>query len=681
MRAPALSICFVAVPLAGSSQGRLALLDAKHGSDAAASSISNANPAFHIITRSASDALPAAMFRDLPNSHLHLLQAGARLVMNTPTDLSSRMPSYGDGYDAPDMHLDKLLQASMSLPEAQRQQVAQLLEGTILTSSAAAALAYPPAITQASPLSLLQAAEPPSSRPQSSATGRLPQLPLLEARTGPAAQGLAGAEGTGMMYFNDTLLTEAFIRSPHRSGACEAWREWDDILSPRGRGTFRFVKTLLCSASGEHLSLMQTDLDNRSRGSKLLWWAGLSALLLFLGLLTRYVCNKVPVLAAFPEDPHYEKARGHPRNVHWCTFLVVVMTWAVFGIALATISVLNTEIEEHPETTETIDNEVKTVTRSLIESPGQRAFIASITIPLSMMVAVLTLTGWRRTGSVPIRAALLAQFISRGATFAVVIALLVEGAGGILANNVSAGEFFGTLLVMSITGFAEEGAKVFAFVVGTCLSTDSAEASLHRHSRWFVSVVLVESEHALMLAGMAVGFGFMTAENAGYLLDASTTPPMTYTDDDGKTTSVPGSSVTAMAVTIMCVRLFLNIHPWLAGISASRVARIAFKDGHGNISLTFWELLVCFFPSAVVHAAFDFIISIVPVAGIVAVPGIWLGVRMWFRWEWMSRENGAGMIAPRPQAAGPNDRGAMQDAGALVDRVELPQARNSLRCC
>lgn len=703
MRAAALSMFIVAVPLVVAANGRFELLSkenlANRGSHADPNSISAIHPVSLTAANSIFEAYPGPVFQDESNANLLLLQTNTQLLMNTLPDPSNSAPSV-DLASLPPEALRSLLQATMAEVQHQQvhsqqivQQIAQRVEGLRPTGEGGAVAPRPEMLTSGrlSQMSLLQDATETgvgAPRPQTLATGQSTQLARLQGNEGSLASGSAAAGGHQLLQPTQMLVTAVFGNASLQSGACEAWRGWDEIFSPRGRGTFRFMKTLVCSRSHRGLSLLSmqnstSDSTNASSsiiGSVGFWFTCLSVMMLVLGGITYYLCSRVPVLTIFPENDNFKAVRGGPRILPCCIVTTILFAWAVFGIAVLTIAVLNSEIAEHPDTTETIDNEVKTVHRTEIKSPGQRSFIAASTVPLSMMVATLTLTGWRRAGSVPIRAALMAQFVARGATLAVVAALLLEMAGGIITSHAKMSQFIGTLVVMSITGFAEEGSKVFAVISGLCLSEQSAEVSQQERLR-VSSVVLVESEHAMMLAGLAVGYGFMTAENAGYLLDASTTPPMSYTDDDGTTQEVPGSSVTAIAGCIMFVRIFLNIHPWLAGVSASRIARTAFRDGHGIVGLTTWELLKCFLPSAAVHAFFDFIISVAPAVAIFAVPGIWFGVRWWFRHEWNSREGGAGAQPQARQLNTGRQGGAMQEASALVDRAERRPAKNPLRCC
>merc|ERR1719410_281232 len=83
--------------------------------------------------------------------------------------------------------------------------------------------------------------------------------------------------------------------------------------------------------------------------------------------------------------------------------------------------------------------------------------------------------------------------------------------------------------------------------------------------------VWVTSPRALALAGLASGFGFMALENVEYILAVVMRPPQ-IPEGSKEDEDVGYSEGVTVVVTmiIIAVRVLLNLHPWLAGLSALR---------------------------------------------------------------------------------------------------------------
>merc|ERR1719197_1744166 len=121
----------------------------------------------------------------------------------------------------------------------------------------------------------------------------------------------------------------------------------------------------------------------------------------------------------------------------------------------------------------------------------------------------------------------------------------------------------------------------------------------------------------------------MTLENVGYLLSAG----LMYDKDDSP------ADERFIRCLIVAVRVGLNLHPWLAGISAARMARVAFGQERENLSLSFRELAWVLWPATVIHSAFDF--GLVALPGLMAIlmpPVAWFSARWAFDREWASFE-------------------------------------------
>ena len=138
----------------------------------------------------------------------------------------------------------------------------------------------------------------------------------------------------------------------------------------------------------------------------------------------------------------------------------------------------------------------------------------------------MTLTNWRFFGHVQITTSLLVQFVIRGATLSIVVAVVLESAGQRFLGNRGETESltgtwsFGAAAMMLVVGFSEEFAKMIAATCGTCLTI--AALREQRGGCCFCQKhfchVLLGSRRELALAGLAAGFGFMTIENMEYVL-------------------------------------------------------------------------------------------------------------------------------------------------------------------
>jgi len=381
------------------------------------------------------------------------------------------------------------------------------------------------------------------------------------------------------------------------------------------------------SDRGIILSLTESSASAKAAGGLTLgvWFVAFLFAIWSMAMLTRLLCNNMEV----PEQPDagdFQKERGRPCCNYLCAALLFFLCFATFWMTILNVAMVNTSIKKEPTT---MDGNT-TVTKFPIQDPGQRGFQASEGVALSVVIACVTMWNWRCYGAVRIASALLAQFVLRGGTIAIIVALVFEIFGSIALSAV--GLAF-PLLNMLLVGFSEEGAKMAAVVFSVWLSADAIGTQPGCCLQCWRS--LVESPRALMLAGLSVGYGFMIVENAEYLISSASTPGEKRTSPGNTPDEMQGGAIVNFftCVTIL-IRVLLNIHPWLAGYSAARIADVAFKQRREKALLGCSELLWAVWPSAVIHAAYDFLIVAVPFLGLFCPPLFWYFSRRWFYFEW-----------------------------------------------
>jgi len=347
------------------------------------------------------------------------------------------------------------------------------------------------------------------------------------------------------------------------------------------------------------------------------------------------------------EDTELLGVQGRPCWTYCCALFCIKATCLVFWLAYALVSVENEEIRKNPHrniTSETDSRlqpgEVQTVLLRPID-PGRSAYLASLGIMLSLMVAFMIMANRIRGMAEIISNSLLIQFMLRGATFSILVAVSLEAIGqnflnkrGLITQTAAThGRLFGIALMMLVVGFSEEFAKLMAATCGTSLSQTrvsrekAREGCCHKH----FCHVWVSSPRALALAGLACGFGFMALENVEYILAvvmrAPSIPEGNKEDKDFEYTEGVAFAVTMI---IIAVRVLLNLHPWLAGLSALRVGRVAFQSEPTTACLKTDVLIWACLPSALIHAAYDFVVQVWPFMAVVAAPCMWYFSRWLF---------------------------------------------------
>eukprot|EP00746_Dinoflagellata_sp_MGD_P033056 gnl/MRDRNA2_/MRDRNA2_17875_c0_seq1.p1 gnl/MRDRNA2_/MRDRNA2_17875_c0~~gnl/MRDRNA2_/MRDRNA2_17875_c0_seq1.p1 ORF type:complete len:629 (+),score=108.53 gnl/MRDRNA2_/MRDRNA2_17875_c0_seq1:50-1888(+) len=355
-----------------------------------------------------------------------------------------------------------------------------------------------------------------------------------------------------------------------------------------------------------------------------------------------------------------QAVRGNRCWVYFCPIVLVFFCIAIFAVTLNGIAVENLKIQEDPGWK--VDGDGEGIRGMIkfheVQHPYERAFEAGHGVALSAAIAVFIISKWRHSGSVKASSAMLAQFAFRGATLAVAIAVPLE----LLSTWVMRFSFTSTGLITIdkdgtkhtnfligflwylcgmgiIPGLCEEFAKAVCIICGTLVVASVARDRVRSPTRsacekcW---CLLVESPHALMLVGLSVGSGFMIVENAGYLLQVAVQPSEDIQDiDTGSAESIGGTTLRVLRIATMFIRTILNIHPWLAALTAARVAQISYKAKKNPENLSAQELLRALAPAACVHGLFDFVLVVGPaVLAILHPPLFWFGLHHIVTNEW-----------------------------------------------
>lgn len=290
---------------------------------------------------------------------------------------------------------------------------------------------------------------------------------------------------------------------------------------------------------------------------------------------------------------------------------------------MTTLSMLiaaNKKIEEEPTKTENMNGQEVTETSYVMTDLGLRCVEATMGCVLSAALAAVTIANWRKWGNVGIKPELLIIFFVRGMTLSIVFTTLTEFPGLFLMQTGEGASgsyhfYLFTLLDMAVVGFTEEGSKLAALICCTYLSVRSLEnAPPSCCARPCVCRMLCESPRAFILAGLAVGYGFMTTENGEYMAAIASTPVTTYetSDTTDATPDMRMENLFSQLIIILqiLVRNFLNIHPWLVGISAARILSICWTNEPDLSQLGFTGFMWAVCPSAVAHCIYDFLVSV-----------------------------------------------------------------------
>jgi len=312
-------------------------------------------------------------------------------------------------------------------------------------------------------------------------------------------------------------------------------------------------------------------------------------------------------------DDRLRALRGRKCWTYCCVIFVVVATFLIFELTLFVVADINHHINESG-----ISMAPFVQVLPIIDA-GSRAYVSSMSLVLSVFSACYYLSNWRAAGSPKTSGGLLVQMGFRGTSFAVFLAMFLELYFGGLLNRVTTqgmGLNYSTLMIMMMVGISEEAAKTGAVIVCTLFvppPPDPEVESCHMLvTRMFR--LLIDNSKALALCGMAVGFGFMTGENVGYVMSAATVPPVVDPQMEASEKEVRQATAAQGVVTLL-VRVAFNIHPWLSGLSACRLGKFAFNADTGKAKLNWGSevrvrsFLWCIWPAAAIHGLYDFAVS------------------------------------------------------------------------
>mmetsp|Transcript_120739 Transcript_120739/g.225683 ORF Transcript_120739/g.225683 Transcript_120739/m.225683 type:complete len:566 (+) Transcript_120739:67-1764(+) len=430
---------------------------------------------------------------------------------------------------------------------------------------------------------------------------------------------------------------------------------------PHHLWSFAFIERRWRAARGITTSLRSS---SQQEGSEPLcaWFSGLLLSLALVGLLMARVGESLKVDMQRDRQAELVAMRGRPCWTVCCACSVAFLSLSAFLLTLFVLKAMTWRLHNLiPENSSSNDDNGLVVDSSgairYAKHPGERAYEAGQGVALSVALACFVILRWRRHDSVQITWALLAQFAVRGATFSAILATVLEliGSWGLNYEGITqqgsdrftdtdklatSGTTLGVVLLMLVVGVSEEFAKACAVVWGTWFSVAAVQNAgpqlCGKGCR-----VLVESPRALMLVGLSVGCGFMTVENAGYLVASS----LSYDKNDS------AFADRIVRVLIILTRAGLNLHPWLTGITSARLARVVFSRSDGTFTVR--EFFQAMSVSVLIHSTFDLLVMMLP--GLLAMPlplAYWLTCRHLFSKEWVSCEP------------------AIESAGAAADPVE-----------
>jgi len=157
----------------------------------------------------------------------------------------------------------------------------------------------------------------------------------------------------------------------------------------------------------------------------------------------------------------------------------------------------------------------------------------------------------------------------------------------------------------------------------------------------------------------------MAVENAGDLTTVVSTPPTQYaTPSDPDPTQVGGTTLEVISILTIFTRIVLNIHPWLAGMSAGRAAKVLYNKTGGPTSLGACGILVCMIPSALIHALYDFLLTMDMPAWVILAPLVfWAFSRHYFSvlWDFFEEPDEQSLAQDQPNSSSPPAQDTLQN--------------------
>eukprot|EP00930_Biecheleria_cincta_P089392 TRINITY_DN78691_c0_g1_i1.p1 TRINITY_DN78691_c0_g1~~TRINITY_DN78691_c0_g1_i1.p1 ORF type:complete len:552 (+),score=78.37 TRINITY_DN78691_c0_g1_i1:41-1696(+) len=383
-----------------------------------------------------------------------------------------------------------------------------------------------------------------------------------------------------------------------------------------------------------------------------IWLLMLLASLALLGLIAGHMDSRMKVQHS---EPTLQPECGRPFWTYCCGACIASMCLINFLLAWLAMAAVNFNIEtKQLASSRRLQSEGIVVQK--IDDSGFRSFQAGGVVVLSVLSGCLSIIRWRFHGQVKVSNALLSQFAMRGVSFAVSISMILEILGQkllhlkALSSKKGHASLGGGLWLGVLAGASEEFAKVVVVIWGTWHSREALQSS--RSSVCGGCRALIQSQRALMLTGLSVGYAFMTIENAGYILAMVSAPVISYRSAD------VAENVSAAVVfhieflLIITIRVGLNLHPWLAGITSARVARVTF-DRQTSAVPSLKELVLALMPSVLAHSAYDFILVALPDSMAIFAPPLFFG---WayhkFAAEWSSFDQSVGTLRGNQEYTG-----------------------------
>mmetsp|Transcript_70622 Transcript_70622/g.147927 ORF Transcript_70622/g.147927 Transcript_70622/m.147927 type:complete len:673 (-) Transcript_70622:66-2084(-) len=435
------------------------------------------------------------------------------------------------------------------------------------------------------------------------------------------------------------------------------FRPWTTAITQHRKHLEASQEDSLLDGQGESSAEVQAKLSEAN-----LWTNRFFVGSFLIGFLTLQATSKMKVEARESASPATAFARtGSTVTLLMASCLAMLLCALTFAAVLVFSEARNRMAHNEANEKGVAYDEM------VLDSPGERAFEAGGGVVLSVAVAALGTCMWRKSGEVDVKSSLLVHFALRGAIFSTVIALGLEILGQMILNN-SLGPTnekdlspAAVMPLMVIVGVSEEAAKAGAVIYGVFLSEYALVRAGARGCCGCCRSLLTEPR-ALMLAGLSVGFGFMIVENAGYLLMSSLENAHDLEQErvsnpakHGGVLSMLGFSrgvpnrgkahldeedmdpdvLRVLRVVVIFFRVLMNLHPWLTGLTAARIANSAFKECRDRASLSLGEFIRCCAPAAIIHALYDTGITIMPVTVALAVPVVcWSCTKALFREEW-----------------------------------------------
>jgi len=248
-------------------------------------------------------------------------------------------------------------------------------------------------------------------------------------------------------------------------------------------------------------------------------------------------------------------------------------------------------LDEHRNTTDISMPEAEPELQEITHIEGRAcASVSAVLLSLLFAVFILSMLKILQKTSAPIRVSLLVQFMLRGGFLATGVALACElsvtaairlllssppklPSKGQIHNSPFEPYLMYTLITAGTAAFTEECSKVFAVLLCTDVVSPTAEIErvLEKYSgcrgclhTCCLCRSVVESPRSLMLAGVAVGFGFMVIENVEYSMSEALNPGQT-----GNPTLIWVTGI---------FRVFFNLHWVFVGITMARMVPVVFSS-------------------------------------------------------------------------------------------------------